>query len=284
MKLLIDANKLNFIGPNFPTYISSNSNTTPDLILCNKKVYHNFTIEKGPVTTSDHLPVILKLTTNAIREIIPPKFNFKKADWDKFNDKIKESIEPIDHNLEITTAEVDRLLEEWYVNILNTMTETIPKTKHKTIQTPILNNTIKNYQFYIENLTNEARLKGWTIGKYNTYKILKQKLIKECKNQFNANWEKKIELTKDLYKSPKDFWNEIKKLRGNTKDNTPYIIDNNIKLYSEEEKEIVFRRIWEDIFRINPEENIHFDINNEISVNNFLNENLELFKPYNHSD
>lgn len=82
----------------------------------------------------------------------------------------------------------------------------------------------------------------------------------------------KINNLKSVYNTPKIFWDNINELKGNKTNTSPYIIDNK-KLYTEEEKEEVFRKIWRDVFSINPEENKHFDANNEVMVNNYIREN-----------
>lgn len=45
---------------------------------------HNITIEPGPVTLSDHIPVIVTLTRKALSKEIPPTLNMKNVDWEKF--------------------------------------------------------------------------------------------------------------------------------------------------------------------------------------------------------
>lgn len=52
----------------------------------------------------------------------------------------------------------------------------------------------------------------------------------------------------------------------------------------EEEKEEIFRKMWMEVFNIGHEENIHFDANNEDTVNNFITENQDYLTPYNHAD
>ena len=56
---------------------------------------------------------------------------------------------------------------------------------------------------------------------------------------------------------------------GGSRITVPYIKEtrNNKKLYDDREKEQEFRRIWENIFRITPEENTKFDANKEREVN-----------------
>lgn len=41
LEMLIDNNKLIHLGPDFPTFISHNSHTNSDIILCNNKIYQS---------------------------------------------------------------------------------------------------------------------------------------------------------------------------------------------------------------------------------------------------
>ncbi len=60
---LINQGKVKYLGPHFPTFYSHNSTTNPDKIFANKHHYLNCICEPGETTTSDHLPVIFKLST-----------------------------------------------------------------------------------------------------------------------------------------------------------------------------------------------------------------------------
>lgn len=61
---------LKHIGPQFPTFISHNAATTPDIILTNSRTYHNTHITQGALTASDHLPIILTISAKPI--LTPP--------------------------------------------------------------------------------------------------------------------------------------------------------------------------------------------------------------------
>ena len=81
---LIQRRIINHIGPNFPTFYAHNSATTPDIILTNYYTYHNTNITQGPITDSDHIPIILTISASPIQVSIPPRPHFQKANWDNF--------------------------------------------------------------------------------------------------------------------------------------------------------------------------------------------------------
>ena len=68
---------------------------------------------------------------------------------------------------------------------------------------------------------------------------------------------------------------------GGKSSDVPYLInDRGDKIYNKKERAELFRQHWEKIFRISPEENREFDINNEIRVNNFLDINRRRIRSY----
>ena len=224
IKNMIDINRLTHLGPNFSTYFSANYHSTPDIILANRHIYHNHYIERGPATASDHLPIIFTISASATKKLGPLKYNLKAANWENFQRDINVSLQN-NHITEHSTIEqIDSSLDHWYNTITNAMTLNIPKTNQRQFTKPIHNNTIKLLQHYINNMMNEATARGWTQIKYRTFKILKKALIKEAKTQHTKNWEKTIRDLGEKYKNPTLFWKEIKRLRGNTDNRSPYII------------------------------------------------------------
>ena len=70
---------LQHIGPDFPTYFVHNTATTPDIILTNFRTHHNTLISQDPLTTSDHIPIQLTISTSPILIAAPPRLNFARA-------------------------------------------------------------------------------------------------------------------------------------------------------------------------------------------------------------
>ena len=280
LKIFHDRNTMIHHGPNFPTYISGRNATTPDLILSNNKIFHNFLITQGPVTSSDHLPLIITLTTKAIKKAIAPTYKYMKADWGNFKNEIQDKINNTHINNTLSQNDIEGHLKEWYNIIEKAMQNNIPKTCNIIDQKPISNNTIKNLQYTLGNLTTEARNRGWTHHRFIVFKYVKKLLQEECKKQSTENWENKIGQLTTKYKHPKEFWKLIKQLKGNTESCSPYLIRNNEKIYDEKQKAEIFKEIWENVFRISREENIEFDRENERMVNNFINNNEQLLNPH----
>ncbi len=89
---LINQGQLLHIGPHFPTFIHPNFTSVPDKIFCNKYHYLNTYIEQGNVTASDHLPIILTLSTTPIFIKREEKYAITRADWTAFQAALDANI------------------------------------------------------------------------------------------------------------------------------------------------------------------------------------------------
>lgn len=76
-----DNNKITHLGPYFSTYTSGNKKGTPGIVLDNNNIFHNIIITQGPVTSSDHLTIVVTITTKAIKISTRPRFIYNKANW-----------------------------------------------------------------------------------------------------------------------------------------------------------------------------------------------------------
>ena len=94
LNTLIEQDKLRYVGPHFPTYTGIHGTSTPDIILTNNRAYHNIRAYPGPNTSSDHTPIIVKITVNPIAIPIAPRPQFAKANWDRFKE-ILSNVPPL---------------------------------------------------------------------------------------------------------------------------------------------------------------------------------------------
>ena len=72
------------LGPTFPTYYGPLSRTSPDIVLTNPSNHFNHHITPGPLTSSDHIPIIIDMSTSPI--LIPTRLyhSFHTTDWTAF--------------------------------------------------------------------------------------------------------------------------------------------------------------------------------------------------------
>ena len=280
LAMMLDNNKLKHIGPDFPTFLSHNASTTPDIILSNNKTYHNIQIQPGPITPSDHIPILIKITSHPIKIDTPPTYITNKTNWESFISKVLNLTKNINTDTKMNQQNLDNSLKEWINAITKTMEECIPTKTYKTTQKPIYNEKIKVLQFWVRHLLNNSIRNGWTYPTYITYKTIKQTIINECKKQNNKNWECKIKHLNTIYKDPKKFWQNLKQLIGNPTHQKPFILHDNKKVYDDKGKEQIFREIWSNVFKISPIENLQFDQDNERIINNYINNNKLEISPY----
>ena len=88
----IKCGKLIRQGPDFPTITHPRSlGTAPDIILTNRRIFHNHHIKKMPHSTvSDHHPVGMIISTRPILKKVHCE-DTDKADWESFSDQLKVS-------------------------------------------------------------------------------------------------------------------------------------------------------------------------------------------------
>ncbi len=96
------------LGPNFPTYIRHGAATKPDKILANKHHHLNMILEPGNITTSDHLPIIFRLSTKPFVIPQPQLYNVHKANWDDFQRILDTKI----HIKELTHCTAEQIEKE----------------------------------------------------------------------------------------------------------------------------------------------------------------------------
>lgn len=279
LKMMIDNNKLRHIGPDFATFYSHNASTTPDIILGNTQTYHNIHAIPGPVTPSDHLPILIKITLHPITIPATPTYRIDKTNWDEFTREVCNKTRNINTDPHMNQETLEKSLTEWTISITSTMQEHTPITTQKTIHKPIYNQRIKELQFWAKRLLENSLNTGWTYTKYIIYKTIKRAITEECKDQNNKNWESKVNNLNNIYKDPKNFWQNINKLKGSTDNHKGYLVHENRKIYDDKGKEQIFRDIWSKVFRISQEENQEFDQETEITVNDYINDNTFNISP-----
>ncbi len=117
-------------GPLFPTCFSHNSSTNPCKCFSNK--HHYSVIEPGDITISDHLPVILKLSTTPFIIEKQKIYKTNKANWDLFHYKL-------DSQINVTSVEggndeqLENATRDWIKTVKSDMDIAIPFSTHQYI-------------------------------------------------------------------------------------------------------------------------------------------------------
>ena len=126
--------RLKFRGPNFPTFIAHGSMGKPDLVFSNSRAFYlNSSITAGAPTLSDHLPIILRISTSPILVPIEPRLRYSHADWEGFKDTLTRYT-----NTDINNTPHVAIEDEWRrltKFVKNTVKKHIPRTTYRKVAT-----------------------------------------------------------------------------------------------------------------------------------------------------
>ena len=265
-------------GPHFPTYISYKCKTSPDIILKNKAAFHNTYSENGPITPSDHIPIIYHISTQPIQAKISPRLNFRKARWNHYKEHLSQH--PIIDNENINCENIEKLAKEWTSQITIASSKFIPTTSFRTIPHPKIPNTVRVIQEHHDNLLDEINRLGPNYERRQALTKLRQTLREEYETLKEEMWNELVEKT-DKERNGKDFWTSIKRMIGKTTAHEIKYLknDDGREIHEDREKESIFRKYWSKVFTISDEENQNFDKETEDMVEDFLIERNHKFIP-----
>lgn len=269
-------------GPFFKTYVTPRATGTPDVVLVNEKFNYNLLITPGPLTTSDHIPVEIKLSASPLQKRVPPRLDFAKANWEHFVQQLSDfSIPNLDHQ---PVQIIDQQLDRWFEAVQTAMRENIPTVNYRTLPHIKLTKEVKLLQMAYQNIRRQAINFGWTDRLRQTMKIIQHNMANVMKKQREEHWEELLRRTEKTYKQPQIFWDEIRRLMGTDSNEMPYLLDNQgNKLTSDQAKADEFRRHLENIFQISNEENASFCLNQQQQVEEALRHS-NAHRPYERTD
>jgi hypothetical protein len=268
---LISLKKLNFLGPNFQTYFGGGGVGKPDIMLGNKHCYHNFNIEPGTPTGSDHIYLLINISIAPIQIKINERYAPNKTDWYKYEEKcIQYNFKNFDNrNKEEINNEINNI-----VNFISeSKKECTPKIKHRNLPHLKFSNNIIKLKKELDKIY-KIISRGWARNEdRRKYVQLRRNLRHAMKEENMKTWESVIKKTET--KNVQEFWQDINRMRGNKLIKTNKIIKhNNKELKTNEEKEIAFREKLKKQFNISETEKNSFCQENHQLVTNYLNENL----------
>ena len=287
VKRLIEQDKIKLMGPDFRMLIHRNGR--PNIVFSNI-FFLNYAIVKGKLTSSDHLPVILNISTKPIVKPGQEKYKFSEANWELFKEKVESKI-AVENNTSdllnrnnIDAQEIENNILKWLSIITETRDEVIPKVKLCCYIHATDSDYLRLLEITHRNILNKPY---WTREDLDIIKEVQRRLLEENLRLYKKAWGTKIESLNELYKDSAKFRSKTKQCIGNPKEKVDYQIDsnkNNNKVYKDNEKEVLYRNIWERIFKIPPEENKNLDIENENLVREFLTQNQGTIEPYQYAN
>jgi hypothetical protein len=269
-------------GPDFPTLLRHNATTSPDIVLTNHLAFHNFHLRPGPITPSDHIPIIATLTCNPIQIPIKPRKSIHRANWEQYATDLSNIHIPTDPHP--TLEQIDDSLDQWTEAIKKASDDNLPTLKYRTIPGILPNDEIKQIQILYSTAVQHIATIGPSLALMRYIDDLKRQLRTEYLILSNETWNNIIDRL-DLEDDPKKFWKTVKRLKGNDKQRIPYLRDHdNAKLHSATDKEILFRNHWSKIFSDDDDQDNDFDNDFTDVIKNDLDQNFDAIRTYDFSD
>lgn len=147
--------KLRLLSTRYPSY--PNGNSYLDIVLLDTRLKVHDTENdhdlENIIYDSDHNALKIHISLEKEHDIIKDneirvkKYNYGKANWEKFTKKLEESItNNVPNNKNLSIVEVEKYLDQCNQKIISTMEEIIPKIKDKNTMETYINNKIKKLQ------------------------------------------------------------------------------------------------------------------------------------------
>ena len=149
------------LGPDFKTFITNRSTTTPDIILANNIGLPNYWIRKGKPTSSDHQTILMDISWNPIQ--IPHKPRKQYTNWQHYQNKLRHLTElTVPNN---NTESIKNILLTIQEAIQQAENDCIPLTTTRTLPHPMYTNTEKNMILLLERLSDKMINRTGTLPK-----------------------------------------------------------------------------------------------------------------------
>ena len=283
---LMERDLLTYLGPDFPTYANHNATSRPDLVFTNRLHHLNVEITRGRLTSSDHWPIIMTLSTTPIQVPSRRRYLTNEANWEGYKSQIEENLSNRENQepQRKDGAYIEDQFGHWTNAIIEARNNNVPSTTSKTLPNPGTSDELKlliwNYNAILQRVERE----GYTPALLLTLKQLQTKLTSEAASTHKKHWDTLIKKIHIDPNNPAKFWQDVKRLLGTSGCSAPYILYNNGKKHSDVEREEAFRQVWENTFTITPEENANFSRTKEEEVNNIFLQHRATFLPFDEVD
>jgi len=244
---IFNTKRLHYIGPDFHTTITARGKGRPDLVFGNRAAlpYHTH-LQPGPNIGSDHIPVIIKLSTSPIHNKETPSFRYKKADWNDFKSYLSD--QNFDFNLDRENVlEIDRHWHHLFAWISAAMLRSIPRERYKirksfhpSERTKRLLTCYRNR--FLQNIQNLHRVR-WDLT------ILRNHVIDSFDNDRKIHWQNLINQTESMrVRNPREFWQKIKQLKGSNFPPFSHLLKDNTQVSDPVDVIKIFRDHWQTVF------------------------------------
>ena len=287
---IINNGQLNYLGPDFPTLTDGRGR--PDAILGNRHAAMNWHIAEGDITTSDHIPIIFTIATKPIAVITPPRFNYKKANWETFKTIVVDNLNtlnsddpressPDNINQDIIHSQIDK----WTTAISQARERSVPKSTMKLIAHNENSDLINLLTIQYKRLKEKINRQGATNEERLLIRNIQTSLKEEGVRVHNDTWTRLLGNIETSYQDAAKFWGQVKKLMGGKEPHPAYLLrPDNTKAFEIEDQLELFTETWANTFKISDEDNELFDEDHEVMVNEYIEQNWGRTQPYEFAD
>ena len=226
------------IGSHFPTFYNHYTSSSLDIALTNRANFFNYALSPGPLTTSDHIPIILDISTPPLLAPSPLTFSLSRTDWDTFKGDDALQMTNLPDVTYGSLEEIDEALETWMTTLKTTADRHIPKTTFRLRAAPRPSRTTQLLRMQFQAMRDRATTRGWTYDDYRRYNQIKVALQDSRQAEAKEHWGRKLASLAANYRHPRKFWREIKCLSGRTTGPDTYLLDHTgEKFFTNNDKE-----------------------------------------------
>ena len=243
--------RLRFLGPDFPTCFTYRGSGRPDLILSNRQSlpFHHH-ISHGPLCGSDHVPLILKISTNPIAIPSPPISDYSSVNWDDFKNTLTNTHQPTYLDGQHHT-EIDNAIERLQTDIITSANRHIPKKRHKIYRDfkPSIRTQRLNICYQTLFQRNKHNLRPANIN----LTALRGHLLHSLQSDHDAHWLALVSrMDGTRCRNPTQFWRSVHRLRGSQRERFEYLLVDGAKISDTQQVANTFQTHWERIFHPHP--------------------------------
>jgi len=217
----MSAKNIDFLGPNFNTFLVNNRQGKPDLVLANRdfNIFHHIILAGDPIG-SDHIPIIIKIQLVPITKVKAPKPIIRKLNIKGFKEALcNDEFSELDKQpVEVINSTLDTM----YSNIRSATLNNCPISrtiKYKNYEpTPLIIQKMKQFQ---------AAYLNYCLYGFPTYanlQNLKSNLTNLVIKHKITLWEDVMRTASDSYGDPYTFWRKINCIRGSIPSPPSYLI------------------------------------------------------------
>ena len=278
---MIGTHDIQYLGPHFKTRITGQTRRSPDIVLANDRAYLNIHLKPGPLTPSDHSPIIAKLSYDPIQIPINRRFQFSKTNWTEYKD-ILSNFRP-DISRHETLEDIDEHVKTFNDKILDATKRTTPLLTYRTIPGIQPNRQINRLQQTHNNLMTVIATLGTTPIRHRLLLDLRTQLRDEYNRLYSKTWDNIIDKI-DTIGDVKAFFNSIKRMTGNSTEPSPFLRHNGQTYNRPQDQEPIYRQYWTTIFSADDPDENEFDYEHIDAIEDTLNNRIDQIIPYDHGD